>query len=93
MEQLAIRFKKIQEYALQTEGGYFLSNFHVSNTQNGLKMFRLHFRRDGTVKPTTFDVAIHYAGEYIVDYKDRDQDTTRFHFPDYESVLSYLTTK
>ncbi|GAB3281468.1 hypothetical protein GCM10027347_57140 [Larkinella harenae] len=93
MDFLAQKLRKIQEYSIPTTGGYFLSNFHRSTSYDGLTLFRLHFRRSGFAKPTAFDVSIHYSKEFVVDYKDRDQDTIRMHFPDFESVITYLTSK
>ncbi|MFC5412608.1 hypothetical protein ACFPMF_25005 [Larkinella bovis] len=93
MDQLALKLQKIQEYAIRTTGGYCLSNFHRSLTIDGSKLFRLHFKRDGLVKPTAFDIAIHFAKGFVVDYKDRDQDVIRLHFDDFEAVVAYLTAK
>lgn len=83
----------MQEYATLTEGGYFLTNFHLANAYDGQRMMRLHFRRTGSAQPTAFDISIQHLGNYIVHYKDRIQDTQEFTFPDSESVLAYLTAK
>ncbi|GAB3335208.1 hypothetical protein GCM10027299_44010 [Larkinella ripae] len=93
MDQLASKLRKIKENSTQTTGGFCLTDFHASDANNGLKLFRLHFRRQGALRPTSFDVSIHYSSNFVVDYRDRDQDTTRLHFADSEAVLDYLTAK
>lgn len=93
MDHLAAKLQKIQEYSTRTTGGYYLSNFHTSQDYNGSKLFRLHFRREGSIRPTAFDVSISFSTDYVVDYRDRDQDTIRLHFSDFEGVIDYLESK
>ena len=93
MDQLATRLRRLQDYSTQTEGGYYIANFHVFNAYNGQKTFRLHYVRKGALRPSSFDVVIHYADNFVVNYKDPDQDTQSLSFADYESVIEYLTTR
>ncbi|RAJ93132.1 hypothetical protein LX87_04644 [Larkinella arboricola] len=93
MDQLTAKLKKMQEYSTLTAGGYSLTNFHLSNAYDGQRTLRLHFKRKGSIQPTAFDISIQYLGNYIVNYKDRSQDLQQLNFPDYESVIAYLTAK
>jgi len=93
MDQLANKLHKLKDYSTQTEGGYYISNFHISNAYDGQKTFRLHYVRKSNLKPSSFDVVIHYADNYVVNYRDPDQDTQRHLFTDYEAVIEYLAAK
>ncbi|WP_128543405.1 hypothetical protein [Larkinella soli] len=93
MNQLATLLQRIQEYSTRTEGGYYISNFHTSNAYNGSPLFRVHFKRDQSQKPSSFDVKIHYAGQFVVDFKNPDQDFEQYSFTDCNEVIGFLTGK
>lgn len=90
MDTLSARLNKLKEYATPTSGGFLLANFHASNSYNGQKTFRLHFNREKALKPASFDLIIQYQDEFVVDYKNPDQDTERLVFPDQAALFDYI---
>jgi hypothetical protein len=90
MDLLIARLNKLKEYSTLTSGGFKLANFHTSNSYNGIKTFRLHFSREKTLKPASFDLIIQREDSFIVDYKNPYQDTERHSFPNQETLLDYI---